>query len=856
MNKIVKDILQLSIKDKNKAILIVSLSILILSGTIFYHVISSHKDLVENMVNLKKSSVEETFLNLEKNSYHNYKIRIKAFTILKKDLIDLFAQKDRVGLYEKIQPLYETLKTENPYFYVMHFHLPDGRTFLRMHKPDVYGDDLRGVRPIVDAVHQHHLQLSGFEVGRHGAFYRIVQPVFSDNNYIGCLEFGIRVHQLLQMAEADLGGQGAAYFLRDEWAKATKVEKHHKTMRPFGKFVLNTHDRDFFQSLPDTFNVTGHGTRMDRKSGNYMVYSWPLFKDYRGEAIGGVVVFQNISALVDHKNHDILSASVIIIFLTSLSLFTLVLCLNKLTKNLTDYHEKLKENETVLLNAQKMAHIGSWKYDLKQQILSWSDEVYRIFGLSPQGSDPSYEIFLNAIHPEDRQRVDEAYSDAVTNNAAYDVTHRIIRPDGEVRVVHQQSENIPDSSGKTNTSLGVIHDITDVKNVESSLRQSKEQWEKTFNSIQDIITVQDPEMNILKINQAGCDFLGISQQEASGRHCYELFRESDEPCPDCPLLVTKESFESYSKETIHEKLGRTFLVNASAVLNNDGGLEYIVRVAKDVTEKKKIENQLFHNEKLATIAGLAAGVAHEINTPLSVILQSQQVIEMRLDPDNPRSVQGAAECDIDLDKLKVFLEKSKIASMLKNSSRSAVNAGNIVTSLLEFSRPHQSSIREENVVNLLETTLNLARSDYSLKKRYDLRNVTLETAYDPKLTTISCVATEIEQVVLNLIKNAVHALADNRVENPEIKISTSLVNDMARIEVEDNGPGVDENIHRRIFDPFFTTKNVDEGTGLGLFVSRAIVVDKHKGNMWLDSESGKGARFVIELPLSIVGFRA
>ncbi|MBW1792809.1 MAG: PAS domain S-box protein, partial [Deltaproteobacteria bacterium] len=192
--------------------------------------------------------------------------------------------------------------------------------------------------------------------------------------------------------------------------------------------------------------------------------------------------------------------------------------------------------------------------------------------------------------------------------------------------------------------VAIYDDITERKQAEEEIIRNKEQWERTFNSFSDIVTLQDIDMRIMKINKAGCDTVEENCENIIGSHCYELFHGTNEPCPECPLLETKKTFKPYTKEMTHEKMGKTFLVSAAPVMNELGELTHIAHVAKDVTEMKKIEARLFLNEKMATIAGLAAGVAHEINTPLSAILQSQQMIEMRLSPDTPRNQECATEC--------------------------------------------------------------------------------------------------------------------------------------------------------------------------------------------------------------------
>jgi PAS domain S-box-containing protein len=423
------------------------------------------------------------------------------------------------------------------------------------------------------------------------------------------------------------------------------------------------------------------------------------------------------------------------------------------------------------------------------------------------------------------------------------------RKDGTIITVRLSftAINLKDlSQGITFTAI----DISDRKQKEEQLRKSKKEWERTFNAINDIVTLQDTSMKIVKINKIGCDTLDLSCGNIIGHYCYELFHGSNEPCPECPVLATQETFEPYTKEMTHEKLGKTFLVSAAPVLDDQRNLTHIVHVAKDITEKKKIEEQLFLNEKLATIAGLAAGVAHEINTPLSAILQSQQIIEMKLDPDKPRNQERAAECGVDLSKVKTYFKKNELDVFMKGMRNSAITAGNIIKNLLEFSRSHKGEISNANLSNLLDTTLELASADYDLKKKYNIINVEIVKEYDSGLTEMPCVAMEIEQVILNLVKNAVHAMADDNTENPCIIVRTVKTEKMARIEVEDNGTGINKETQPYIFDPFFTTKEVGAGTGLGLSVSHALIVDKHKGNIWVESESGKGAKFIVELPLS------
>jgi signal transduction histidine kinase len=153
--------------------------------------------------------------------------------------------------------------------------------------------------------------------------------------------------------------------------------------------------------------------------------------------------------------------------------------------------------------------------------------------------------------------------------------------------------------------------------------------------------------------------------------------------------------------------------------------------------------------------------------------------------------------------------------------------------------------------DVIDRTLDMAAVDYDLKKKYDFRLIKIEKEYDSALPQVPCIPAEIEQVLLNLVRNAAQAMQENMPpgETPTIRVSTRKVGEYAQLELADNGPGMDQETQRRVFEPFFTTKKVGKGTGLGLSVSYFIVTDTHGGRFRVESEPGKGAIFIIDLPL-------
>jgi signal transduction histidine kinase len=219
-------------------------------------------------------------------------------------------------------------------------------------------------------------------------------------------------------------------------------------------------------------------------------------------------------------------------------------------------------------------------------------------------------------------------------------------------------------------------------------------------------------------------------------------------------------------------------------------------------------------------------------------------------PDMPQNRAAADAIGIDLDRLHRYLEQRQILRFLEGIREAGARAAKIVADMLSFSRRSESHFGLVEVEEMLETVLRLAASDYDLKKKYDFKRIAIHRDYDPALRLVYCDKTEIEQVILNLLKNAAQAMAEAGIPTPVITLRTHREALYALIEVIDNGPGMDEKTLKRVFEPFFTTKEVGAGTGLGLSVSYFIVTEQHNGRLSVMSKPGQGARFSIRLPLT------
>lgn len=380
------------------------------------------------------------------------------------------------------------------------------------------------------------------------------------------------------------------------------------------------------------------------------------------------------------------------------------------------------------------------------------------------------------------------------------------------------------------------------------LRATRAYLNNVFDSMPSTLVGVDADGNIEMWNNHAQQASGQPIESVKGKPFSEALPQFASHMPKLKqAILTGEPFQidRYTTQTPEKVDYSEIIVYPLAAEGKRGA---VVRV-DDVTQRVQMEQVMVQTEKMMTVGGLAAGMAHEINNPLSGVLQSSQNIIRRLSPDLPANRNTAAELGLDLAAMSSYLERRGIMEFIAGIQDAATRASHIVADMLAFSHRSTFEFSPVSVNDLLDTVVRIAANDYDLKKTYDFRRISIVREYDFTLPSVQCDRTEIEQVFLNLLKNAAHAMADHKTStNHQITLHTAHDGDFAQIEVKDSGPGMDEVTRKRVFEPFFTTKPIGVGTGLGLSVSYYIVTEQHKGTISVESSPGKGTTFIVRLP--------
>lgn len=447
------------------------------------------------------------------------------------------------------------------------------------------------------------------------------------------------------------------------------------------------------------------------------------------------------------------------------------------------------------------------------------------------------------------------------------------RRDGTTFPVHLTLAEV--HYGRESYFTGSIHDLTERKQTEAAvqalfgtstvgggedeterlksareIQRMRAYLENIVDSMPSVLVGVDTENRVTEWNCSAEKSTGVASKEAIGKAFSELFPELAGQLVNVSEAIRRRRPIRTERLPIAKRDETRYAEVMVYPLMANGAMGAVIRM-DDITERVRIEQMMVQTEKMLSVGGLAAGMAHEISNPLSVVLQGAQNVLRRLSKELPANRLTAEELGLDLDILHRYLQARGITEFIKGIQDAGTRASRIVTDMLAFSRRSTSQLTPNRLDEMLEMVVRLAANDYDLKKKYDFRQIEIMREYDADLGEVLCDRPQIEQVFLNLIRNAAHAMAMAQTPFPRrITLRTRREGGLARVEVEDNGPGMDETTRRRAFEPFFTTKEAGVGTGLGLSVSYFIISEQHEGSISVSSREGEGCRFIITLPIA------
>jgi two-component system, NtrC family, sensor kinase len=447
---------------------------------------------------------------------------------------------------------------------------------------------------------------------------------------------------------------------------------------------------------------------------------------------------------------------------------------------------------------------------------------------------PCYEIIHGFDEPCDHRGMTCPLPEVMEKCQTVKVLQRFDNPDGTPRYDEITMAPFCPPEGTKKRVIEVIKDITPRKELEEALqdsearvRKDKAFLETIFNGIQDHMMVIDLNYRVIEVNQALLQMVGRRREEVVGKFCYEVSHHLDHPCTDpdhpCPLTDAVATGQAASATHVHfDKEGREryYQIACHPLYDEKGQIYQVVDLARDITREVTARTQLLHDDKMTSLGKLSASVVHEINNPLTGILNFAKLMQSMLKSGDPGPEELA---DMRHYLSIVYDETARVSQTLSN--------------LLAFSRKSKQKFQPVSLNAVTAETISL------IGHQMRLQGITITTHLDEDLRPVLADKGQIKQILVNLVLNAQEAMP----QGGTLTLETKNMRKDVRIRLSDTGKGIPKESLSHIFEPFFSTKKACSGVGLGLSVVYGIVRD-HKGTIKVDSVPGQGTTFTIRLP--------
>ncbi|MBN1292491.1 MAG: PAS domain S-box protein [Candidatus Latescibacteria bacterium] len=539
--------------------------------------------------------------------------------------------------------------------------------------------------------------------------------------------------------------------------------------------------------------------------------------------------------------------------------------------------------------------------DNKGVICELNNRIYDWLGYYPAEIKGKNLLDIPFFSEKNKAFILKKFSQRLTGDYIKPYDIEFITTDGIIKIGRIRGTVIKNESNYIVGTIILISDVTEMIEVENKLKEVRDKLEErvkertrelhnineelrreiaerkkieiiqerlkaAIDQIHEAVIITDKEGTIQYANPAFETITGFTPQGATGKNFRILISDKHDRNFYTSLWNTISSGKVWSGKFTNNKKDGTLYheeLTISPVMDESGTIINYVAVKRDISQQLTLETQLRQAQMLESIGQLAAGIAHEINTPTQYVGDNTRFMKDTVNDiftllDTYKRLYNAVKTESLFPELTDELEKKIVDSDIDYLFEEIPNAidqtlegidrvTKIVRAMKEFSNPGTEEKTAIDINRAIESTITVARNEW----KYVAEMV---TDFDPDLPLVPCHPGEFNQVILNIIINAAHAISnvvgDETQKKGTITIRTSKENNYVIIRISDTGTGIPEDIRTKIFDPFFTTKEVGKGSGQGLSISYNVIVEKHKGSITFDTETGKGTTFIICLPVS------
>lgn len=865
---------ELSIKKLKKQLFFVLSAVifffflLLLSTTIYFQ--KENSNIKDKKFHALVHATEKHIINHYINTYKKFAKKV----VEQKEVKEFIKNRDREGLYNFYKKQWETLQKKDPHFTIFHFHLPDGTSFLRLHKPEKFGDQLNHIRPMMKEIHKNKKTLIGYETGKMSTVFRIIVPIYDKGKYIGALDIGLNPNFLIEKMKEIIGNHGAIFIKKSD-IKLFSRESHFEVQGYLLQSKIDTEMMELLNTI-DKKNIFQSDYQFNYKEKNYILHVMEL-KNYLKETKVKIIFFQDITTTIQNRQ-QILK---ILIFLTLVVFLVLLFLITKLINSFEIKLEELyKKHSNDLEHLNYVLNIIS---NVNQDIVKIKDEdlllkkvctnlteshifdsawiaLYdknnhfcKVFtqGLKTEATQFKQDLLSNEYKPYCIEHIGQEkvffienpstlcnkciLKNSYTKNSAI-----ILKLEHNGKNYGFMGISAPKTyfyNEKIKTLFNEItNDITFAlhnmemekqrKSMEKELRQNQKTFKLFMENIPANVIIKDENRRIIYSNSSANHF--FAKKDLIGKKT-EDFLSKD-------MAIMYNAFDDkVIKEGIVDEIKEIKLLDNKKFINHIMGFsipreddrKQLGLIFIDITENYNTKQELVDKEEImiaqsrhAAMGEMIGMIAHQWRQPITVIAMGANnlLADLELNEVNDKSIR----------------EESR--SILKQTEY----LSKTIDDFRNFFRPNKEA-EETQLENIMIEAKKI------IGKSLQHNNITLTVKHENgyKVKTYS---RELLQVYINLLKNAKEVLVEKQKKERFIDVTFSHTENHIITTICDNGGGIDVAIIDKIFEPYFSTKDEKTGTGLGLYMSK-IIVEKHLHGTLKVSNSDNGACFKVIIPM-------